>query len=274
VPAAGEDLRPLRRTSSVELALAVAALGVAALLGTLAPPISARSALPTLSAAGSDFGTTTRIELTTASDQPGPNLFTARFTDYDTGAPLTGGKATLRFVPLDDPGVEASALALKPGRDGAYVGSGANLAFDGRWAVTATLQRGGDAIAIPLELDVPGPKQFVSALRIPGRPPQYTMQIGSVGSIRIEPDPQRAGPSTVYVTCFTVFGAVSQVEQIVVNAAAPGGPVRQQSVRRLGAGRFESRIYLEPGQFEIGVVAHTRDGTRLRGVFELRVPGG
>ncbi len=274
VSAAGTDLRPLRRTSRIELALAVAALAVAALLGTLAPPVPGAVAPPGITVAGSDFATTTRVELGTASAEPGPNLFTLKVEDYDSGEPLSDGRASLRFTPVDDPGVAASTLELKPGPDGTYVGSGANLAFDGRWAVTVTLQRGASGVTVPLQLEVPGPRQFVSALRIPGKPPQYTMQIGSVGDIRIEPDPQRAGPSTVHVTCFTAFGSFSEVDQIVVTAGSAGEWPRRQSLRRLGPGRFVSEITLEPGRFEIGVVAHTRDGTRLRGVFQLGVPGG
>ena len=43
VPRAATDLTPLRRSSTAELTLAIAALAVAALLGTLAPPVSGQT---------------------------------------------------------------------------------------------------------------------------------------------------------------------------------------------------------------------------------------
>jgi copper transport protein len=169
VTAAAAELDPLRRSSKLELALAVAALAVAALLGTLAPPAPAEP----------------------------------------TAAPSASS-----------------------------------------------------------------PRYFVSVERVPGRPPKYTMQVGSIGYLRIEPDPERPGPSMVRVTCYTAFGDVSRVSELVLTAAAGDGPARQQSVRRLGSGRFAGRIDLAAGPNTIGVVALTEDGTRLRGDFSLQIPGG
>jgi copper transport protein len=259
-----------------ELVLAVLALALAALLGTLAPPVAGGAAAPGLSASGADFGTTTRVELTAASDEPGPNLFTARVEDYDSGDPLAGAaKVSLRFTPLDDPGVEPSSLSLEPGPDDAFVGSGPNLAFDGRWAVDVVVERGGATVSIPLELDLPIPEQFVSVQRIPGQIAKYTMSIGPGGGdgyLRLEPDPQRAGPNKLYVTAYTLFGGVSHIDQIVVTAAPEGEPLRQIPTRRLNPGRFVADAELVPGPLEVGVVAYARDGTRLRGVFRIEIP--
>ncbi len=271
VPGASRDLGPLRRTSKAELGLAVVALGVAALLGTLAPPVSGLSAPPGLSASGSDFGTTTRVELSAGSAKPGPNRFTVRVEDYDSGDPLKA-QVELRFTPLDDPGVASSTLKLEPGPDDSYVGSGANLAFDGRWGVDAIVQRGDDAIEVPLELDLPGPKQFVSVLRIPGRPPKYTMTIGLLGDVRIEPKPERAGPSRIYVTCYTPFGSIAPIDRLVLTTGSPENPTRQRAVQRLGGGRFAADVDLEAGPFEVTVVAYTSYGERLRAPFELKIP--
>ncbi|HEV7769335.1 MAG TPA: copper resistance protein CopC [Solirubrobacterales bacterium] len=272
VPAATTDLGPLRRTSAIELTLAFTAIGVAALLGTLAPPVSGQATGSLgLSASGADFGTTTRVELKTASDEPGPNRFTVSIEDYDSGDPLTGAGVGLRFTPLDDPGVEPSSLALSPGPDDTYVGSGSNLAFDGRWGIAVTVQRGAGAIEVPLELNLPGREQFVSILRPPGKPPKYTMQIGTTGQIQLEPHPERAGPSRLYVTCFTTFGSESRVDQLVLVLTA-GGVTRQSPVQRLSRGKFVVDANLKAGSLAIAVVARTRDGTRLRGVFKLEIP--
>jgi copper transport protein len=273
-PASAAGLGALRRRSRFELGLAVVAIAVAALLGTLAPPGSGPLEPAGLSVAGEDFGTTTRVELTTASDEPGPNLFTARVEDYDSGEAIAVDGVGLRFTPLDDPGAPSSSLRLERGSGDAYTGSGPNLAFDGRWAVSVLIERDGDAVEVPLELDLPVPEQFVSVLDIPGspRPPEYTMQTED-GYIRISPDPERPGPSHIYVSTFTGFEARVPTDRLVVTVAAPGDSPRQLPVRRLGDARFVAAAELEAGPLEIGVVARTRGGSRLRGVFKINIPG-
>ena len=263
----------LRRRWRIELGLAVVAIAVAALLGTLAPPVSGGVEPAGLSASGEDFGTTTRVELTTASDQPGPNLFTVRVENYDSGEDVAVDGVSLRFTPIDDPGVLPSSLRLEQRPDGTYVGSGPNLAFDGRWAVDVLVERSGDAVEVPLELDVPVPEQFVSVLDIPGspEPPEYTMQTEN-GYIRISPDPDRPGPSHIYVSTYTVFESRAPTDQLVLTAATPGDPPKQLPVRRLGISRFVADIDLEAGPLEIGVVARTRNGSRLRGDFQINIP--
>ena len=246
---------------------------MAALLGTLAPPGSGSAGPAGLAVSGADFGTTTRVELTTASDEPGANLFTVKVEDYDSGDAIEADRVSLRFTPLDDPGIPPSALALALNADGDYVGSGANLGFDGRWDVEVLVERGGDAVEVPLELDLPVPEQFVSVLDIPGspRPPQYTMQTEN-GYLRISPDPDRAGPNRVHVHVYTAFENSVPTDQLVLTVATPGETPRQLPVRRVGSARFVAAGKLAAGPVEIGVVARTSDGARVRGVFKLQIP--
>jgi copper transport protein len=274
VPAAERDLQPLRRTSRPELALAAAALGAAAVLGTIAPPVAGQPGGPRgLKAEGADIATSTRVRLTTASAEPGPNSFVARVEDYDSHAPVPAQRVRLRFAALDDPGIEPTTLDLRPASaDGTYRGTGPNLAFDGRWGVTAEVQTTREAVEVPLELDVRGPPNFVSVLRAPGQPPAYTMQVATLGEIRITPDPERPGPSSVAIDVFDPFESELPVERVVVTTRAHGGPTQQRPVRRLGPGRFAISAQLDKGPYAIAVVAHARGGVRLRGVFELDIP--
>jgi copper transport protein len=267
------NLAGLGRRGRLELGLAVAALAVAALLGTLAPPGSGSAGPAGLAVSGADFGTTTRVELTTASDEPGANLFTVGVEDYDSGDAIEADRVSLRFTPLDDPGIPPSTLELKRNPDGDYVGTGANLSFDGRWDVDVLIERGGDAVEVPLELDLPVPEQFVSVLDIPGspRPPQYTMQTGN-GYLRISPDPDRAGLNRIHVHVYTAFENSIATDQLVLTVAAPGESPRQLPVRRVGSARFIAAGKLAAGPVEIGVVARTREGARIRGVFKLQIP--
>jgi copper transport protein len=274
VPAAAANLRPLRRTSAVELTVAAGALAVAALLGTLAPPVAGQQlGLRGLSVTGADLATTVRVRLTTVSDEPGPNRFVAHVQDYDTGAPVRDANVQLSFTPLDDPGVAATSLGLRSAGDGSYAGSGANLTFDGRWGVTVLIQRASGAVEVPLELDVPSPPEQESIERIPGEDPKYTNLDGNLAFVRISPHPERAGPSQLYVTLFTVaLGDEARVNQLVLTAAAGNGPTQQQPVRRLGTGSFVADVTLASGSNTIVVVARLSDDTRIRSSFDLSIP--
>ena len=272
---AASDLSPLRRGARVELTLAAAALAVAALLGTLAPPLAGGSAaLPGLEASGTNDLGSVRVQLNALSNQPGPNRFTVLVRDEKSGSPIHGVSVRLLFTPLDDPGVASSSLSLAPASGGAYVGSGANMMFDGRWAVRVLISRSVAATEVPLELDPVGPPQRVTIERIAGQAPTYTKLVGPAGFVRISPHPERAGPSQLFVSFYaTSTGDDEDVSRVVVTLAAGNGGVRQQSVRHVGLGRYVSDVHLAPGSNQIAVVAHRPGGVRLRSVFDLTVAG-
>jgi copper transport protein len=270
VPAAATDLRLLRRSGSVELGLTATALAAAAALGTLPPPARLVVA-PGISVAGADFGTTLRVRLTAPSDQPGPNSFTVQVLDYDSHAPVRARRVSLRFKPLDDPGVEPTSLALLPGPGNTYVASGANLAFDGRWRVTALIERAEDSVEVPLEVETRLPPRSVSIERLPGRAPKYLFELAGGQLLEISPDAVRAGRRQVTVSCFNVISEERPIEEMIVTAAVGERPGRQQPVRRLGSGRFIAEVTLQPGRNRIAAIARAIDGTRLRAVVDLDV---
>ena len=272
VPAAATSLRLLRQAGGSELALTAGALVAAAVLGTLPPPVSGVVSPTELAVAGSDFGTTVRVRLRAASDEPGPNRFVAHVLDYDSKAPVRAKRVSLRFTPLDDPGVAATSLPLEPGPGDSWEGSGANLAFDGRWRVVMTIERERDSVDVALDLEARAPPQFVSVERIPGRAPNYTVDVGNEGYVRFSPDPERPGRSALSVTCFDVIGDERSIDQIVVTVAAGSGAVRQLPVRRVGAGRFLVDFELQAGRNTIGAIARSTDGARLRAAVEIDIP--
>jgi copper transport protein len=276
LPGPGGDLRPLLRRSKTELALALVALASAAVLGTLAPPVTGEpSPAPGLSDFGSDPIETVEAELSVPSDEPGPNSFQVRLEEADSGDPLEADRVSLRFTPLDDPGVAPTSLALKPGAaEGSYAGTGANLAFDGRWGVTVVVEGDAGEVEVPLELDLPIPEAHISPLRLPGMPPKYTVQVGSYGSFVISPHPEAAGPSRVFITTFDVFSNFVPTRYLVLTAAAGDDPPEQQPVRRLSGWAFVADVELEPGENTLTAVATTRGGIRLRGAVDLDVPEG
>jgi copper transport protein len=275
VPAAPSNLRPLRRTSSGELILAATALAVAAVLGTLTPPAAARAITqPGISVAGTDFATTVRARLTVASNDPGPNSFTLRVVDYDSNEPVRAGRVSLRFTPLDDPGVAPTNLALRAAGAGNYAGTGSNLIFDGRWGVTALIERDTDSVAVPLSLDLPTAPQFVSVTRVPGEAPFYAVQIADETTVIFAIDPERPGPSKVTVTFADVISDERAIAAMVLTTDPQSRPVHQEEVRRVSRGVFVADVELSAGRTQITATARTLNGTRLRATFPLTVGGG
>jgi hypothetical protein len=275
VPSARSDLAPLRRGARIELALAAAALAVAALLGTLAPPLAGGAVgLPGLEASGTDVSGNVRVQLNALSNQPGPNRFTALVKDGKSGNPIQGASVRLLFTPLDDPGVASSSLSLTPAPGGTYVGSGPNMKFDGRWGVRVLITRANGTAEVPLELDPPTPPQQVVIERIAGQAPTFTKLVGPAGFVRISPHPERAGPVQLYVKFYEISTEEPEpVRRVVVTTAAGKSGVRQQSVREVGIGSYISDVDLARGSNQIAVIAHGPYGTRLRSVFDLTIPG-
>jgi hypothetical protein len=248
---------------------------VAALLGTLAPPLAVGArGLQGLEASGSDASGTVRVQLNTLSNQPGPNRFIALVKDEKSGNPIQGASVSLLFTPLDDPGVASSTLSLTPAPGGAYVGSGPNMKFDGRGGVRVLIMRAAGGTEVPLELDPPTPPQQVVIERIAGQAPTFTKLVGPAGFVRISPHPELAGPGQLYVKFFEISTEEPEpVSRVVVTIAAGKSGVRQQSVREVGVGSYVSDVDLTRGSNQIAVIAHGPYGTRLRSVFDLTIQG-
>jgi copper transport protein len=271
VPRAHYTLAPLRRAGSAELGLAAVALLAAAALGALPPPASGFVALRSLRAVGSDFGTSVRVELTTESDQPGPNRFTVRAQDYDSHASMNAKQVTLQFTPMDDLDVPATSLPLERIRDGVYVGTGANLTFDGRWQVTALIQRDAEAVSVPLQLEIPGGAVQVIPRRESTGKPYHVAIVPFVGLFRIDLEPEQAGPSTLTVGCYDRIFDARPIDSMVVTHEAAGVPIRQLSLRRINRFQFDSNVELARGANRIVTVTHGTDGSRTRTVFDLTI---
>jgi copper transport protein len=275
VPAAASDLGGLRRTSRGELVFAASAMVVAALLGTLSPPVARELVAPLgLTASGSDSGTTVRVELTTASADPGPNRFVVRAVDFDTGEPVRADRVSLRFTPIDDASVASTSLDLAGRKDGSFVGSGANLAFDGRWRVTVFVERGADSVEIPLVLEAHTPAQSVSIQNGPGRVDKYTVTVTDAQFVRFTVPTERTDRTEVLVTCVGILGEQLPIEQLVVTAAAGDEPARRVPVRRLSRGRFVAIVDLRDEENTLAAVAQTAFDTRFRAVVDLGPPEG
>jgi copper transport protein len=268
LPRAAATLAPLRRAAGVELTLTTAAIVASGALGTLAPPAAIRAASGIV-ASGADFATTVRVRVTAASDYPGPNRFTVHVDDYDTGAPVTADRVALRFTPLDDPGIAPGSLTLVRGPDHAYVGSGAQLTFEGRWRITVHVERAGRQVDVPLDVETRATPQRVSVERLPGQAPNYTVFVPKLGFVRFTPGSERAGPSRIIVTCLDVLSEYRRMEHMAIAIVDADGVWREQPVQRLDQYRFATDIALSRGRTRIAATARSADGARMRGIVEI-----
>ena len=74
---------------------------------------------------------------------------------------------------------------LTPGREDSYVGSGANLAFDGRWRVNVLIERAGDSVEVPLEVETRIKPRWVSRQHASGSGPDLHGRDDEPGSHRV-----------------------------------------------------------------------------------------
>ena len=256
VPAAEKTLSPLRRASMGELSFAVVAIGAAALLGSLSPPVEATPLGLTVS--GVDASGTVKARLETKWAVPGPNHFDLHLTEAGAGDPLSARRVTLRFLPLDDPGVAATTLPLHRGRSpGTWVGSGDNMTFAGRWQASAITEHGDQSRVVPLELHLNSPPLFLSLEQLPGKPVRYTVQLPDNGFIRLTVAPARSPRDRVSVEFFDYFSERRPVAQMVLTASRDDGPTRQLPLRRTSPSSFVSTTDLAPGPTHFAVIGRT-----------------
>ena len=145
--AAARAIGSLQRSVRSEVALAAIVLVVAAVLSGL-PPASfveaagQKTASPSVTVTGSDFGTTARVRLTVSPGTVGPNRFTVHVVGYDSGRPLPARGVRLEFSLPSNPTV-ASSLNLARGPGGTWTGQGTNLSIDGQWDIDVVIQQAG-----------------------------------------------------------------------------------------------------------------------------------
>ena len=263
VPRRRETLAGLRRISRVEVGVGVVTLAAAALLAGLAPPPpSASAAAPAgIVVPGSDLGTTTRVRLSVVPGTAGPNRFEVRITDFDSGAPITDAKVSLRFTYLDDSRVGQSTLALA--RDGdVYRGQGLTLSLAGRWRVVVLIERGTRSLEVELQLAT-----RCDTRAIGGTPTIYIVDITGGGTAQGYVDPQRAGATEVHITFFDTAGKELPVQGSVTMRGSSGDRLIELVARKLSPGHFVADSTLAPGTWRFDFSATSMGGLALRGCF-------
>ena len=276
VPALAGGVRRLdglRRNVRGEVVLAACILAVTAVLSQLPPgrfvveQATARPpAPPSVQVEGSDFATSVRVNLTVSPGTPGPNAFTAKVTDYDSGEDWPATRVALRFTPRDQPDVGTSTLDLTRSGDGLWRGQGSQLSLAGRWVVAGLIEGSGPAVTVPMELQARAAPQQVRVSEVPGQPTLYTVTLAAGGTLQGYIDPGRPGPNTVHFTFFNPGGDEQPTDKARARMTTSAGS-EALTLIRLGPGHFAANIDLEPGRVSFTIDA-TAGRTRYDGRFE------
>jgi copper transport protein len=276
VPAAVRSLRGLRRVGSTEVVVGTIVLAVTGLLVNVAPPssVGAVTAFPpptSVVASGNDFGTSVRVRLVVSPGAPGANQFSAAVVDYDSGAPSPASGVKLRFELASRSGVGTSTLDLVASGTGTYEGSGANLAIDGIWKVTATITGSDGAVEVPLALATGVADQHVGTIATPGAPTIQTVHLDAGNSVQLYLDPGRAGTNDLHATFFDAAGAELPVQSATFVASPSGGSGTISAGRELEPGHFITNVSAPPGGLAVDVVGPNPAGGQLHAHLSMQV---
>ncbi|HEV3504246.1 MAG TPA: CopD family protein, partial [Actinomycetes bacterium] len=277
VPALAGGVRRLgglRRNVRGEVILAACILAVTAVLSQLPPgkfvvgqAAAKPPAPPSVQVEGSDFATSVRIALTATPGTPGPNTFTAKVTDYDSGEDWPATRVALRFTPRGQPDVGPSTLDLTRAGDGTWHGQGSQLSIAGTWVVVGLVEGSGPAVTVPMELEARAVPQPVKVSEVPGQPTLYTITLAAGGTLQGYIDPGRTGPNTVHFTFFNPSGDEQPADKARATMTGQSGAPEPLTLVRLGPGHFAANIDLEPGRVSFAIAA-TAGRTQRGGRFE------
>jgi copper transport protein len=277
VPALAGGVRRLgglRRNVRGEVVLAACILAITAVLSQLPPgkfvveQASARPpAPPTVQVEGTDFATSVRIALTVTPGTPGPNAFTAKVTDYDSGEDWPATRVALRLTPRDQPEIGASTLDLARDGEGLWKGRGSQLSIAGSWTVVGLVEGSGPAVTVPMELATRETPQQIKVSEVPGQPTLYTITLPAGETLQGYIDPGRPGPNTVHFTFFNSSGDEQPSSRARATMTRASGAPEELTLIRLGEGHFAADIDLDPGRVAFAIDA-TAGRAQRSGRFE------
>jgi hypothetical protein len=273
MPRLAHDRRPLLRVASVEL---VAVLGILALTATLTsfpPPATAVSAGPatrdTVTMTGSDFATTVRANVSVTPAQPGPNLYRATITGYDSGQPVVADGVVLQLDSVTRPDLPGAAVKLHADGDG-WVGQALDPSISGTYRVTAQIRTGADVVEVPLVLITRSTGQITT---VPAPGGETTALATFDDGVQIETTSSATSPVQVHVTAFSADGNEMPVASLVlVGSPSTGAPTRL-AVQRFTKGHFGSSVDLQPGAWTFDAIATTKDGRSYQCTWSSVVTG-
>lgn len=275
VPAARRTLKWLRRVGAAELAVAGGVLVLTGMLTGFPPPSLIRQAAQAsapLVVSGNDFATSVRVRVAIKPGLPGPNRFEASVVDYDTGEPVAADRLTMRFSSSERPDVAPSTLELSRDPDGVYRAQGGNISLEGQWTVVLVVERGAGSVEVPLAVMTQIRPQRVQAIRAPGQPTLYIIELPGGRSLQVYLDPEKPGLNQLHATFFDAAGRELPIpDDVVITAALPGRAPATFPVRRFGPGHFVADAEVTPGDLQVDIAATGPDGEALRGKVTMQL---
>lgn len=257
----GGEARPLRRLIAAEV---VGAVGVFALTGALTslPPGGAGAVPPArvaqVTASGSDFATTVRVELRLRPGAPGANDVEVLVRDFDTQEPVEADAVGVRFTPV---GIDLPAADLALRRDGdVWIGRGSHLSLAGTWEATVRVTTGADVVEIPLVVTTRASGTNATVTEIPGQPTLTTITLADRSSAQIYADPGDPGPNQVHLTMFDPAGRELQLREASLVVIGPETVPQVADVLRFGPGHFVANLELTPGRWTFDFTGATAEG--------------
>ena len=259
------DPRPLRRLIAAEV---VAAVGVFALTGTLTSlPPGGADAVPAarvaqVTATGSDFATTVRVELRLEPGAPGANDVEVTVRDFDTGDPMDADAVGVRFEPV---GVDLAAATIELRPDGdVWAGRGSALSIAGTWQATVRVTSGASALEIPLVVTTRTSGVRATVTELPGQPTLTTITFADRTSAQVYVDPGGAGPNQVHLTMFDPAGRELQLGEASLVVIGPDRSAQVVDVLRFGPGHFVANLELEAGRWTFDFTGTTAEGAAFQ----------
>jgi copper transport protein len=265
----------LGSTVRAELALAIPIVVAAAVLGELPPAQyvaqpAASQAPPAVTVSGNDFATSVKVQLTASPGTVGPNQFSARVVDYDSGQPVNATRVSLRFTLPSRPDIGASTLELDKAAGGRWQGQGI-LSIDGKWSITTLVEQASGSVTVPLELQAraaPGNSSQVQISKAPGQPTVYTIALQRGGKLQAYLDPGKPGANVLHLTYFKANGSEQPMFEVNAKSTGPTGATDDLTLAKFSAGHFVSNLTINPGRWSFAVTATSQEGDLTNAQFE------
>ena len=264
------------RVLAVEIVAAIGVFGLTAVLTGVNPDLPDEHAeeepmASSVAVAGSDFATTTRVELTVTPGVAGPNTFEARVVDFDDDTPIEAHEVLLQLAPIGPLDVEATSLPLEPQGDGMWMAEGTQLSLAGAWQAVVRVVAEARTTEVPLVVVTRAPPVEPTVARQEGLPDVATFALPSGEQLQIYIDPGTTGPNELHVTAFDAQGLELPLASMVAVASMHDGEATALEAMQLTPGHFSAPVDVEPGTWRFDVVAGTEQGGVLQVTYEVGV---
>jgi hypothetical protein len=133
------------------------------------------------------------------------------------------------------------------------------------------IQQAASAVDVPLRLRTRLPPEHITALRQPGEPTLYTIQLAAGRSLQTYLEQTAPGRAVVHFTFFRGSGKEQPITSATATAITPAGAGQPLKLIRLSSGHFAANLRLTPGQWTFSIAAVPAEGQPLSGYFTQAV---